>query len=189
MRLRVWGINVAVVVFLLIFSGCGSEKQQQPKPEQKATIEREKGPEMAVDTIVTEPVAGKATAKEAASLEETGQREGGQKQAESQSAPKKPKAPLGSPQNPLVGEVVDLAQVLTGGSGKVNRQQAQQLVERGQPIGILAGNKLYLVYHPDGSYAGKKLARFAGAPVGIIGQIRSRGGWNVIIADMIESVR
>jgi len=189
---RLVSVFAGMLLLSLYLLGCGSEQQkQQPASGEKATLQREeKAPKMAVDTIAPalEPEQSKAVEEQAAEKAEEAEAE--KPKAESaEPQPAKPAKPLGSPANPLIGDVVDIAQVLTGGSGKLDRQQALKLVERGQPIGVLAHNTLYLVYHPDGSYAGKKLAKFAGAPVGIVGQIRSRGGWNVIIADMIESVR
>ncbi len=188
---RTMSVLAGVFLLSLYLFGCGSEQQKQPAPGEKVTLQREeKAPEMAVDTIAPALQPEQPKAVEEQPAEKAAEATAEKPKAESaEPQPTKPAKPLGSPANPLIGDVVDIAQVLTGGSGKLDRQQALKLVERGQPIGVLAHNTLYLVYHPDGSYAGKKLAKFAGAPVGIVGQIRSRGGWNVIIADMIESVR
>lgn len=176
---------IAAVVAVSVFS-C-SQRQEQQKPEETEEMQMQQQPQPTADTLLQEQKMDTAVTEKAQPQEE--KEAAAPKKEEAAKEIKKPAAPLGTPENPLVGEVVDIAQLLTGGEGKVNREQALQLVERGQPIGVLAGNVLYLVYNPDGSYAGKKLARFANAPVGIVGRIHRRGGWSVIIADLIESYR
>ncbi len=90
---------------------------------------------------------------------------------------------------PIVGVVVNVGDYVTGGEGKVSKQEAMDLVERGQLLGIVAGGKLYLVFHPDGTYAGKKLAKMAGFQVGVVGKVVRRYGAAAIVADLIEVIR
>ena len=48
--------------------------------------------------------------------------------------------------------------------------------------------KIYFVYNSDGTFAGKKLAKYANnKKVGIVGKAKTVSGINIIIADMIES--
>ncbi len=97
-----------------------------------------------------------------------------------------PPAPQGKP---IVGYVVNVGDYLTGGEGKVSKQEAMDLVERGQLLGIVAGKTLYLVFHSDGSFAAKKLAKMAGFKVGVVGKVVKRYGASAIVADLIEVIR
>jgi hypothetical protein len=65
--------------------------------------------------------------------------------------------------------------------------------DEGKPIVFLVGEgkkaKIYFVFNEDGSFAGKKLAKYASNKyVGIIGKQKVVGGLNIIIAEMIESM-
>jgi hypothetical protein len=67
------------------------------------------------------------------------------------------------------------------------------LVKKGQPLALLVGKgkagKLFLIANADGSIAGEKLANLADAPVGVVGKKVSNGGFNMIIADIIETMK
>jgi len=97
------------------------------------------------------------------------------------------------PPKPLKGKIVSLNDIVGGGTGKVNKEQAQELAEKGNPIVFMVGNgksaKIYFVYNEDGTFAGKKLAKYANNEnVGIIGKIKKVNGLNIIIAETIESM-
>ncbi len=97
------------------------------------------------------------------------------------------------PAKPIKGKIVSLNDIVGGGTGKINKEQATELAEKGNPIVFMVGKgksaKIYFVYNEDGTFAGKKLAKYANNEnVGIIGKIKKVKGLNIIIAEMIESM-
>jgi hypothetical protein len=92
-------------------------------------------------------------------------------------------------QKPIQGQVVSLNDLMMGGKGKVTKEQAQRLVETGNPVVFKSGKTIYFVYNEDGSFAGKKLANYASnEKVGIIGKTKKVNGLNIIIMSMIDSM-
>ena len=92
-------------------------------------------------------------------------------------------------QKPIEGQVVSFNDLVMGGKGKITKEQAEKLAENGNPVVFKSGNTIYFVYNEDGSFAGKKLAKYANnEKVGIIGKTKKVSGLNVIIASMIESM-
>ncbi|MCX7908657.1 MAG: hypothetical protein N2560_03980 [Ignavibacteria bacterium] len=94
---------------------------------------------------------------------------------------------------PLKGKVISLAKFILDGKGIVKKDEATREAEEGKPIVFLVGEgkkaKIYFVFNEDGSFAGKKLAKFADNNfVGIIGKTKVVNGLNIIIAEMIESM-
>lgn len=94
---------------------------------------------------------------------------------------------------PLKGKVVSLAKFVIDGKGEVNREQATKEADEGKPIVFLVGDgkkaKIYFVFNEDGSFASKRLAKFADNKfVGIVGKTKVVNGINIIIAEMIESL-
>jgi len=90
---------------------------------------------------------------------------------------------------PIKGQVVSFNDLVMGGTGKVTKDQAKELAEKGNPIVFKSGKTIYFVYNEDGSFASKKLASFANNEfVGIVGKTKKVNGINIIIASMIESM-
>lgn len=94
---------------------------------------------------------------------------------------------------PLKGKVISLSKFVLDGKGTVNKEEATKEADEGKPIVFLVGEgkkaKIYFVFNEDGSFAGKKLARYADNKfVGIIGKTKVVNGLNIIIAEMIESM-
>lgn len=94
---------------------------------------------------------------------------------------------------PLKGRVISLSKFVLDGKGIVNKDEATKEADEGKPIVFLVGEgkkaKVYFVFNEDGSFAGKKLAKFADNKfIGIIGKTRVVNGLNIIIAEMIESM-
>lgn len=97
-------------------------------------------------------------------------------------------APAKSPK-PIKGTIVSFNDLVMGGSGKVNKAQAKELVAKGQPLAFKVKTKVYFVFNEDGSYADKKLAKYsANNFIGIIGKTKKVHGINIIIAEKIESM-
>jgi len=94
---------------------------------------------------------------------------------------------------PLKGRVISLAKYIIDYNGTVSKDEAMKEADEGKPIVLLVGEgkkaKIYFVFNEDGSFAGKKLAKYASNKyVGIIGKQKVVGGLNIIIAEMIESM-
>lgn len=94
---------------------------------------------------------------------------------------------------PIKGRVVSLDQMLLDNVGKVTKEEAMKQAEEGKPIVFLVGDgkkaKVYFVFNEDGSFAGKKLAKFADNKfVGIVGKSKVINRINIIIAEIIESM-
>jgi hypothetical protein len=94
---------------------------------------------------------------------------------------------------PLKGRVISLAKYIIDNNGTVSKDEAMKEADEGKPIVLLVGEgkkaKIYFVFNEDGSFAGKKLAKYASNKyVGIIGKQKVVGGLNIIIAEMIESM-
>ncbi|MFN3306010.1 MAG: hypothetical protein ACK42Z_02350 [Candidatus Kapaibacteriota bacterium] len=94
---------------------------------------------------------------------------------------------------PLKGKVISLAKFILDGKGNVSKDEAIKEAEDGKPIVFLVGEgkkaKIYFVFNEDGSFASKKLAKFADNKfVGIVGKSKVVNGLNIIIAEMIESM-
>jgi len=94
---------------------------------------------------------------------------------------------------PMKGQVASLNDLIMGGTGKVDKDKATELAEKGNPIVFKTGKgksaKVYFVYNEDGTFAGKKLAKYANNEnVGIIGKVKKVNGLNILIAESIESM-
>jgi hypothetical protein len=97
------------------------------------------------------------------------------------------------PTQPIKGSIASLNNLIMGGSGDVNKAQAEALADKGQPIVFITGSgrsaTVYFVFNQDGSFAGKKLAKYANNKnIGIVGKTKRVRGINIIIAEMIESM-
>ncbi len=94
---------------------------------------------------------------------------------------------------PLRGMVINLTDYIAGGIGTVNAAQAAEASQRGAVLafrlGMSKSGTIYLVSKSDGSSAAADLARLADNPVGIAGKTVSRGGMNLIIADVIDIMK
>ncbi|MFH1050166.1 MAG: hypothetical protein V1779_04450 [bacterium] len=98
-----------------------------------------------------------------------------------------------APPKAIKGYVASLDDIVLGGTGKVDKAKATELAEKGSPIVFVTGKgksaKIYFVYHEDGSFAAKKLAKYASnTNVGIIGKAKKINGLNILIAESIESM-
>lgn len=92
-------------------------------------------------------------------------------------------------QKPIQGQVVSFNNLVMGGNGSVTKDEAKKLADNGSPIVFKSGSRIYFVYNEDGTFAGKKLANYAGnQKVGIMGKIKKVKGLNIIIMTMIESM-
>ncbi len=91
---------------------------------------------------------------------------------------------------PMVGTVISLTDLAKGGTGKIKRDEAEKSAEAGNPMVYMVGTgksaKIYFVMNSDGTFAGKKLAKYAHiTKLGIEGTVKTINGVNVIMADKI----
>ena len=94
---------------------------------------------------------------------------------------------------PIVGKVVSLNEVYTGTFQQWTKADADTAAAHGTPFVLKVGTgskaKIYVVLNEDGSFAGKKLAKFAfNKKVGVIGKTKVKNGVNFIIAELIEAM-
>ncbi len=91
------------------------------------------------------------------------------------------------------GQVISLNRLVLNGKGTINKAEAEQEAQEGKPIVLMVGSgknaKIYFVFNEDGSFAGKRLAKFAdNKNVGVVGVAKVVNGINIIVAQMIESM-
>lgn len=92
-------------------------------------------------------------------------------------------------QKPIKGTVVSLNDLVLSGTGKVTKEQAQTLADNGNPIVFKVGKKIYFVYNEDGTFAGKRLAKYANNEfVGIVGKTKKVKGIDIIIMNTIDGM-
>jgi len=94
---------------------------------------------------------------------------------------------------PTVGQVVTLNDVITGSFTEWTKETAVAAAEKGVPFVLLVGKgtraKIYFVFNEDGTFAGKKLAKYAfNKKVGILGKVKTKNGIKTIIAEDIQSM-
>lgn len=92
---------------------------------------------------------------------------------------------------PTKGYVASLNDFIKDGVGRVSKEEAEKQAANGSPIVFVTGSgksaKVFFVYNEDGSFAGKKLAKYAhNKNVGIIGKTITKNGFNHIIMTMIN---
>lgn len=157
----------SVLLLVLFMAGCGGSKDEPVEEPDEQQIEQADQP--SDETIV----------------EETGE----ETEVETETAGSEPTAAPAKTnfnKTPLEGMVVSFSDLVMGGSGKVNPVKAKKLANKGYPIVVKTGNgRIYWVYNSDGTFAGKKLARYAGNDVSVYGKAKRVDNLNVIIASRI----
>jgi len=88
----------------------------------------------------------------------------------------------------LVGEVVDLTCFLDHESrGEKHASCAKKCISAGNPVGILAGGKLYVVIRAEHEPPNELLAPFAGQMVVVTGRRIERAGLRAIDIEAVEA--
>lgn len=90
-----------------------------------------------------------------------------------------------------VGHVCELAKEMQGRDGKLTKDKAMKVFAKAQPLVLKTEKgKIYFVFNTDGSYAGKKLAAYAGPSLlGINGKLKKVNGMSIIIAEKMDKVK
>lgn len=96
------------------------------------------------------------------------------------------------PKNALKGTVVSLKSLAMSGDGSVTAADAEQLVNNGSPLAFMQGfgskGIIYIVFNMDGSFAGKKLAKYAGKKIYITGKKKTVNGVKFIVLETIGEI-
>lgn len=178
-------ISLLLVAGLIFISSCGKE-EKQPELEKVESVDELMNDMDSVKTadsinkVIRDTV--KATEKIAADKKE---------KEETDNTADVPTAKPGDySTKPLEGTIVSLNGLVMGGSGNVNKAEAQGLAASGNLILFMATNgTVYFVYNEDGTFAGKKLANYANnQKVGMLGKSKNVGGLNIFIMTLIESM-
>ncbi len=182
MKLKIF-LSLFVISTMIFISSCG-EDEKQAELEKVDSIDEliedmdsAKDNNMAIDTISISPAPEEpAPTDQNTNNEAVNQVE----QTTSNDYSKKP----------LQGTVVSFDDLMIGGSGKVNKQKALDLVSKGNMIVLkTVDGRLFFVYNEDGSFAGKRLAGFANNDkVGLIGKAKVVDGLNIFIMNLIEAM-
>lgn len=98
-----------------------------------------------------------------------------------------------TPAKTTKGTVVDISALAATGDGTVNKAKADEATKNGHVLGFMVGTgksaKVYFVVKVDGGSYSARLAALADNPVGITGKMVSKNGVNVIVADMVETMK
>jgi hypothetical protein len=89
----------------------------------------------------------------------------------------------------LTGEIVDVTCLMDHASKSATHSAcAQKCIEKGLPVGLLVGDKLYLVILDSHDSPNAKLAPLAGKLVKMTGAITQQHGLRVIDMESVEPV-
>jgi hypothetical protein len=171
-----------LIAGMLFISSCGEEKKQPELEKVESVDDLIVQEEIAPDTIkqLDTVVTTKTVVTTVTEKTET----------KEQNVPVQVTSSSDHSSKPLQGTVVSFNDMMIGGTGKVNKAQALDLVSKGNMI-VLKGldGKIYFVYNEDGSFAGKKLAGFANnASVGLLGKSKVVDGIHIFIMNLIEAM-
>lgn len=94
---------------------------------------------------------------------------------------------------PIEGKVVSLNDLAINSFQNWTKEAAEAEAAKGTPFVFMSGTGkkavIYFVFNEDGTFAGKKLAKYAhNAKVGIVGKVQKVNGINILIAEIIESM-
>lgn len=96
------------------------------------------------------------------------------------------------PKDAIKGTVVSLKSFAMSGDGSVTAADAEQLVNSGSPLAFMQGlgkkGIIYIVFNMDGSFAGKKLAKYAGKNIYITGKKKTINGVKFIVLENIGEI-
>lgn len=182
MKLKIF-LSLFVISTMIIISSCG-EDEKQAELEKVDSIDEliedmdsAKDNNMTIDTISIAPAP-----EEPAPTEQNTNNEAVNQVEQSITSDYSKK--------PLQGTVLNFNDLMIGGSGKVNKEKALDLVSKGNMIVLKAvDGRLFFVYNEDGSFAGKRLAGFANNDkVGLIGKAKVVDGLNIFIMNLIEAM-
>lgn len=160
---------------------CGGKKEEEQAPEETPQETMEKAAEDTGDAV-----------KEAAEDVKEAAEDAGDAVKDAAKDVKKAVTGGDYTETPMEAYVVSLNEVAAGRDGRISKSVAQSLIDKGQILGVkhYGSKDVYLVYHSNGSYAGKDLVNMAEVDkIGILGKTKTVKGVNVIMADKIRPMR
>lgn len=94
---------------------------------------------------------------------------------------------------PIEGKVVSMNDLAIGSFQTWTKDAAEAEAAKGTPFVFMSGTgkkaKIYFVYNEDGTFASKKLAKYAhNAKVGIVGSVKKVNGINILIMELIDTM-
>lgn len=93
-------------------------------------------------------------------------------------------------QDTVKGYVASFNELVAGREGRVSNDDAAKLLENGNPIVFVAGNKVYFPIKANGSNAADQLVQMADvANIGIIGTTKSVAGVSFIVVQKARPMR
>jgi hypothetical protein len=89
----------------------------------------------------------------------------------------------------IKGSIVSLKGLVLGTDGKVSKEEALKLAQKGDPVVFLHNGKVYFPFHENGAFAYEKVAELANRTnVGIVGKLQTKNGVNSVIVSRIVSL-
>lgn len=94
---------------------------------------------------------------------------------------------------PIEGKVVSINDLAIGSFQNWTKEAAEAEAAKGTPFVFMSGTgkkaQIYFVFNEDGTFASKKLAKYAhNSKVGIVGTVKKINGINILIMEIIESM-
>lgn len=172
----------------LIILSCGSPKKEEPINKEQSQLNVEKKSDVKIEKEDTEEAVTE-TKLEEKEEEKVETKLGTPPQAEESKLEMKKE--LDNSKSPMKCQIVQLSKaVLSNSFSMMGKKIAKELVAKGKILVVVNQHgKIYFVYNQDGSFAGKKLAKYAANKfIGIIGKRKTINGVNIIIAEKIESM-
>jgi outer membrane biosynthesis protein TonB len=177
---RFFHISIIVLFAIALIACSEKEKEDQEQPaEDQTAIEQqaqEQPDEIGETTDPEVPVTDEKV--ESPEVAEKAEKETPAKGEE------KKEAPATSAKGEMEGYVISMNDLITSNPKQLTAAQATALVDKGQLVLFYSGNTPYFVYHADGSFAGKRLAKMADdSSIKIKGNVRTKSGLKILIAD------
>ena len=93
-------------------------------------------------------------------------------------------------QDPVEGYVASLNEIVAGREGKVTKSVATTLMNGGNPLVFVSGNKVYLPINASGGNAAESIVNLAEvAKIGILGETKRVAGVNFIVVQKARPMR
>lgn len=184
-------ILVYISVFaisLFIISSCGSPKKEEPVNKKESEFNVEQKEEAKVESKENEKLETKLE-EEKEEKEEVKTDLGNPPKADESKI--EIKKELDNSKSPMKCQITSLSNAIQQKKiTHLGKKVAKELVAKGKILVVVnQQGKIYFVYNQDGSFASKKLAKYASNQyIGIIGKRKVINGVNIIIAETIESM-
>lgn len=157
------------ILGLFLFIACGdSKKDEQPKDIHEQHEMHDHDGHQHDDTIDSEQPEEISSANDTIAL-------------------KTEETPVlqGTKNKPIKATIVNLQDIIIGGTGNLTPDRAERLIAQGQLIGVKINNDIYIIFDAGGTVPVQLLKKYAGKNVGLIGKSSILGDLKIFIADDI----